>query len=313
MGKFGVKIARGAVKVIGSFPLKVHYAFAGFITWILRDVMKYRNDVVMTNLARSFPEKKYDELRQISKEYYKHLGEIFVEAIWFGASDYKRLYKSGIVTITNPEVVNRVFENAPNTTVLFSHCGNWELLGGIIGYRTATGEKLAFDEEHIRVVYKELHSKFSDEFFRLNRVSALEKMGVECTVESMQILRYAIKNRREKRFYVYIADQFPYASLNYEVGQFLNQHTLGMLGGAGVAHKLGHGVLYMKMKRVERGRYEWTFETICDDASTMAPEDIMRMDWLAANVIGEIPSLEQLVDNAKAMVEIKGVEENTES
>ena len=126
------------------------------------------------------------------------------------------------------------------------------------------------------MVYKELHSKFSDEFFRLNRVSALEEMGVECTVESMQILRYAIKNRKEKRFYVYIADQFPYASLNYEVGQFLNQHTLGMLGGAGVAHKLGHGVLYMKMKRVKRGRYEMTFETICEDASTMSPEDMMR-------------------------------------
>ena len=276
MRKFGVNILRGLVKVVGRLPLKVHYWFAGFITWVLRDVVKYRYDVVMINLARSFPEKKYWELTPIADEFYKHLGELFVEAIWFGASDYKRLYKSGIVTITNPEVVNRVFENAPNTTVLFSHCGNWELLGGIIGYMTATGEKLAFDEEHIRVVYKELHSKFSDEFFRLNRVSALEKMGVECTVESMQILRYAIKNRREKRFYVYIADQFPYASLNYEVGQFLNQHTLGMLGGAGVAHKLGHGVLYMKMKRVERGRYEWTFETICDDASTMSPEDMMR-------------------------------------
>lgn len=276
MRKFGVNILRGLVKVVGRLPLKVHYWFAGFITWVLRDVVKYRYDVVMINLARSFPEKKYWELTPIADEFYKHLGELFVEAIWFGASDYKRLYKSGIVTITNPEVVNRVFENAPNTTVLFSHCGNWELLGGIIGYRTATGEKLAFDEEHIRVVYKELHSKFSDEFFRLNRVSALEKMGVECTVESMQILRYAIKNRNEKKIYVYIADQFPYASLNYEVGQFLNQHTLGMLGGAGVAHKLGHGVLYMKMKRVERGRYEWTFETICDDASTMAPEDIMR-------------------------------------
>ena len=276
MRKFGVNILRGLVKVVGRLPLKVHYWFAGFITWVLRDVVKYRYDVVMINLARSFPEKKYWELTPIADEFYKHLGELFVEAIWFGASDYKRLYKSGIVTITNPEVVNRVFENAPNTTVLFSHCGNWELLGGIIGYRTATGEKLAFDEEHVRVVYKELHSKFSDDFFRLNRVAALEKMGVECTVESMQILRYAIKNRREKRFYVYIADQFPYASLNYEVGQFLNQRTLGMLGGAGVAHKLGHGVLYMKMKRVERGRYEWTFETICDDASTMAPEDIMR-------------------------------------
>ena len=275
MGKFGVKIVRGAVKVVGSLPLKVHYAFAGFITWVLRDVMRYRNDVVLTNLARSFPDKKYHEIKQIYKEFYKHLGELFVEAIWFGASNYKRLYKSGIVTVTNPEVFNEVFENTPNTTVLFSHCGNWELLGGFLGYRTSTGVKMAMEEKHIRVVYKELHSKFSDEFFRLNRVNALETVGTECEIESSKILRTALKGRNEKAVYIYIADQYPYVSA-FHVGEFLSQPTLAMLGSAGVAHKLGHAVVYLKMKRVQRGKYEMTFIPICEDASKMTPEEIMR-------------------------------------
>ena len=275
MGKFGVKILRGAVKVVGSLPLKVHYAFAGFITWILRDVMRYRNDVVLTNLARSFPDKKYHEIKQIYKEFYKHLGELFVEAIWFGASNYKRLYKSGIVTVTNPEVFNEVFENTPNTTVLFSHCGNWELLGGFLGYRTSTGVKMAMEEKHIRVVYKELHSKFSDEFFRRNRVNALETVGTECEIESSKILRTALKGRNEKAVYIYIADQYPYGSA-FHVGEFLSQPTLAMLGSAGVAHKLGHAVVYLKMKRVQRGKYEMTFIPICEDASKMTPEEIMR-------------------------------------
>ena len=275
MGKFGVKIVRGAVKVVGSLPLKVHYAFAGFITWILRDVMRYRNDVVLTNLARSFPDKKYHEIKQIYKEFYKHLGELFVEAIWFGASNYKRLYKSGIVTVTNPEVFNEVFENTSNTTVLFSHCGNWELLGGFLGYRTSTGVKMAMEEKHIRVVYKELHSKFSDEFFRRNRVNALETVGTECEIESSKILRTALKGRNEKAVYIYIADQYPYVSA-FSVGEFLSQPTLAMLGSAGVAHKLGHAVVYLKMKRVQRGKYEMTFIPICEDASKMTPEEIMR-------------------------------------
>ena len=275
MGKFGVKIVRGAVKVVGSLPLKVHYAFAGFITWVLRDVMRYRNDVVLTNLARSFPDKKYHEIKQIYKEFYKHLGELFVEAIWFGASNYKRLYKSGIVTVTNPEVFNEVFEKTPNTTVLFSHCGNWELLGGFLGYRTSTGVKMAMEEKHIRVVYKELHSKFSDEFFRRNRVNALETVGTECEIESSKILRTALKGRNEKAVYIYIADQYPYVSA-FHVGEFLSQPTLAMLGSAGVAHKLGHAVVYLKMKRVQRGKYEMTFIPICEDASKMTPEEIMR-------------------------------------
>ena len=275
MRKFGVILARGAVKVIGSLPLKVHYFFAGLITWILRDVMRYRNDVVLTNLARSFPEKKYWDLKPIYDDFYKHLGELFVEAIWFGASDYKRLYKSGIVTVTNPEVFNQMFLNTPNTTVLFSHCGNWELLGGFLGYRTDTGEKIAIEEKHIKVVYKELHSKFSDEFFRRNRVNPLEKVGTECEIESSKILRTAIKNRNDKAVYIYIADQYPYMSA-YDVGEFLCQPTMAMLGSAGVAHKLGHGVVYLKMKRVQRGKYEMTFIPICEDASKMTPEEITR-------------------------------------
>ena len=275
MRKFAVKLARGAVKVIGRLPLKVHYFFAGLITWLLRDIMRYRNDVVLTNLARSFPEKKYWDLKPIYDEFYRHLGELFVEAIWFGASDYKRLYKSGIVTVTNPEVFNQMFLSTPNTTVLFSHCGNWELLGGFLGYRTATGEKIVIEEKHIRVVYKELHSKFSDEFFRRNRVNPLEKVGTECEIESSKILRTAIKHRNDKAVYIYIADQYPYMSA-YEVGEFLSQPTLAMLGSAGVAHKLGHGVVYLKMKRVRRGKYEMTFIPICEDASKMTPEEITR-------------------------------------
>lgn len=275
MGKFSVKIARGAVKVIGRLPLKVHYVFAGFITWILRDVMKYRNDVVMTNLARSFPEKKYDELTQISKEYYRHLGELFVEAIWFGASDYKRLCESGIVTITNPEVFNEAYKRSPSTTVMFSHCGNWEILGGLLGYPTTTGERLVIEEKHIRVVYKELHDKFSDEFFKINRITPLETVGTECEVESSRILRAALKSKDEKLMYIYIADQYPYVSA-HPVGEFLSQQTLAMLGSAGVAHKLGHAVVYLKMKRIQRGKYEMTFIPICEDASKITPEEITR-------------------------------------
>ena len=41
----------------------------------------------------------------------------------------------------------------------------------------------------------------------------------------------------------------------------------------------------------------------------MAPEDIMRMDWLVENVVGTIPSIDLLQEQAKAVVELKGVEE----
>lgn len=42
----------------------------------------------------------------------------------------------------------------------------------------------------------------------------------------------------------------------------------------------------------------------------MKPRDIMNMDWLVDNIIGNIPPMSEFIDNAKAVVELKGVEEN---
>lgn len=41
----------------------------------------------------------------------------------------------------------------------------------------------------------------------------------------------------------------------------------------------------------------------------MNPEDIMKMDYLVENIIGSIPDIDSLVEGAKEVVELKGVEE----
>ena len=127
------------------------------------------------------------------------------------------------------------------------------------------------------VVYKKLKNKVSDRVFALNRIAPLTEVGTECEVESSDILRYSIKNKDQKRVYIYPTDQAPYYKAGpYPIGKFMNQETNAMLGSVGVACKLSHSVMYMKMKRVERGRYEMTFIPICEDASVMKPEEIMR-------------------------------------
>jgi KDO2-lipid IV(A) lauroyltransferase len=63
-----------------------------------------------------------------------------------------------------------------------------------------------------------------------------------------------------------------------------------MIGSMGVACKLSHAVVYMKMKRLEQGRYEMTFIPICEDASKTTPEDILRRYYdLLEQEINETP------------------------
>jgi hypothetical protein len=39
----------------------------------------------------------------------------------------------------------------------------------------------------------------------------------------------------------------------------------------------------------------------------LSPEQIITMDWLVSNVIGDIPEFEELTDNAKAVVRLQGI------
>ena len=126
-------------------------------------------------------------------------------------------------------------------------------------------------------MYKKLSSAVSDEVFRRNRISPIGDGGEQCLVESTNILRYAISHRNEKMVYMYPADQAPYRYAGkHFIGDFMNQPTNAMQGSMGVACKLSHSVLYMQMKRVKRGLYEMTFIPICEDASQMTPEAILR-------------------------------------
>ena len=292
MNKLAVNIARFCIVALSKFPLKFHYFMGDLLSWTAKNLLRYRADVVWVNISRSFPQMKYKELKKVYNDFYRHLGEIFAETIWFGGSSYERLRKAGIVTLTNPEELNEMFDAAPGMTMLSTHCGNWELLGGLPDYRSAVDGKVSISEKQITVVYKKLSNDVSDEVFKRNRIAPLELVGTECEVESSNILRFAIKHKDEKRLYIYPTDQAPYKNAGkHSIGEFMHQPTNVMLGSVGVACKLAHAVVYMKMRRLERGRYEMTFIPICQDASKVSPEDLMRRYYdLLEQEINETPA-----------------------
>lgn len=277
MKKLCVYLVRCLIVMFSKLPLKFHYFMGDILAWFARDVLKYRSGVVWINLSRSFPDRKYKELKKIYNDFYRHLGEIFAEAIWFGGSSYSRLRRRGIVTVKNAAEVSALYESTPSMTVLSTHCGNWEILGGLLGYRSEDGTMLTVPESAISVVYKKMSNGISDRVFALNRIAPLEDAGVGCEVESHEILRYSIRHKDERRMYIYPTDQAPYKGAGkHPIGTFMCQQTSAMMGSVGVACKLSHSVMYMKMRRIRRERYEITFIPICRDASETTPEDIMR-------------------------------------
>ena len=130
MKKLGSIVLKGLMKILAAIPLGAAYRLSSFIKWLMKDLLHYRRDVVMTNLARSFPEKRYNEISNICDEFYNHLAELIVEAIWYGGCDSKRFNNAGILKVINPELTAELIEKSPSVMVMFAHTGNWELIGG---------------------------------------------------------------------------------------------------------------------------------------------------------------------------------------
>ncbi|MBR5396310.1 MAG: lysophospholipid acyltransferase family protein [Bacteroidales bacterium] len=278
--KIGTTLMKWLVRALGALPLGFHYACSGFFTWILKDVMRYRRDVVMANLSRSFPEKKYSELESLSDGFYRHFGRLLAETVWFGGCrNPERLRRQHLVEFSNLEVCEAAYENSPGVVLLNSHFGNWELTGGFLSYdyRPEAERKVLFSMEDMAVVYKPLKSRMWDEIMCDNRCAPILRDGFKGYVPTEKVLRFAVGHGDRKMLYVFPTDQCPYkGAASNDTVDFMHQPTKTMLGGASIAHKFGYSVLYMSIAPVSKGCYEWGFTEICRDASKMTPHEIMQ-------------------------------------
>lgn len=271
----GVKMMTGVLKLLALQPLKVQYFWSGLFYRIMKNIFRYRRDVTMINLARSFPDKKYGELSEIASRSYSHLADLITESIWFaGSGNLKRLHDSHIFEISNPDLLNEFFENTKSVVILNSHRGNWEFTGGMFQY--FYGIDPVFGEKDLSVVYKKMKSPFWDKIFAANRCSPVQDKSADCYLESSGIMRYVITNKLKRKIYVFPTDQYPYSnSAPHKVNDFMHQPTSSMTGGAAIARKFGFSVLYMSTDIVSRGHYSVTFKEICRDASSMTVEEVM--------------------------------------
>lgn len=281
----GVALVWGLLGLFARLPLGFHLRLFRAVSWYLEKIHHYRRDELMINLSRSFPEKKYKELKTIRHEVYVHLGDLMAEAIWMSGCRGKkgrglrRFHRSHIVEVLNVKDMNELYDESPSIMILCGHLGNWEILPGLM--------EMNYDEEHpwharardLAFVYKEVHSHLWDRIIARNRglIIKLRDPDYDGYQDSNRMLRYALEHRSEKRLYVFPADQFPYkGAVRHDIGTFMNQPTMAMLGGPALAAKLGMAVVYTRWTRIRRGRYTIEFVPITRNAKEMDPLEISR-------------------------------------
>ncbi|MCP4313741.1 MAG: lysophospholipid acyltransferase family protein [Bacteroidetes bacterium] len=259
-----------------TFPERILYLLSDLLYLLMYHVAGYRKEVVFDNLGKAFPEYDNAEIRRIAKKFYRHLCDLFLEsAVSHFYSESKALKK---ITYINPELLNELHGTGKQVMAVLGHYGNWEYLSTL---------GLAIDYPVV-AIYKPLRNKHFDRIAQRNRNS----FGV-ITVPMDKIARQLIdyKRRKEPVLTLFLADQRPQFNQIQYWTKFLGLDTPLYLGTEKLARKLDAAVVFIKIRKKSRGRYEVEFELICEEPGKLEPYAITESHVrILENLIREDPA-----------------------
>jgi len=277
---FGNTIAYALLRsfawLLSWMPLCVHRFNGKVLGWLVGDVIGYRKKVVEQNLANSFPSMSPEERADVCRRFYTHLCTIFCEAFWFGSTtSYRRLDKSDINMVSNPEVLSEFYIEGRSVMILAAHTGNFEVMSSLPWAIDKVCSVPVYREKDMVCTYKKLSNPVWDKFMRINRTASVrDKKHYDGNVESDHVMLYVVRHRSEAKMYIFITDQYPYGKTGQVPVRFMGQDTFSMIGGVSLAQAMHMPVVYMGMSCRPEGGYKTSFTVICKDA---AQEDVAEI------------------------------------
>jgi len=218
----------------------------------------YRINTVKKNLNLVFPEKSEDEINDITKKFYHHLCDMIVESI--KSLTISEAEMKAHFTFTNVDEIHKLEKANKSIVLMCAHYGSWEWIFILQKHINHNGY----------AIYKRLANKYFDRLVK--RIRAKYNSHLITTKETIPILTKA-KNRGELTINGFISDQSPKANKAFHWNEFMGIKVPVHTGAEMLAKKLDMAVVFFKVKKIKRGFYETTFETI-----TLNPKEYKDYD-----------------------------------
>ncbi len=249
------------LKLLSLLPFSVLYLISDGLNFILYRLIGYRVAVVRENLKNSFPEKSAEELRKIERDFFKHLGDLFVETIK-GMSISAEQMKKRMANLDQHHY-DTLFNQEQSAIIVMSHCGNWEwicLMSQIVC------------QQRVQCIYKSLSNSGFDRWM----FSIRSKFGAN-PIPMEQTLRVLDANKSVVTVNAFIGDQNPSSGKGAYWAEFLHQDTPFMMGPEKIAKKFNMPLYYLSSRKVRRGYYEAQTVPLCLEPSSMPDGEITRL------------------------------------
>jgi len=224
--------------------LRAYYVIAGVVAWIAHRLLGFRRSVIRGNLSRSFPELPVARLREIEREFIRRQGELAAEVLYASRIGPDELRER--VTLANPDLLASAA--APRPLILVgAHHGNFEWMLQRVSLEL--GERLVG-------LYKPISNARVDAWFLRMRARFGARM-----IAAKSLLQ-ELARFRDAAGIGFLADQVPRTSPEKHWMEFLGQDTAFFMGPELLARALRSPACIVRMRRLERGRYELEFEPL---------------------------------------------------
>ena len=236
--------------IIGLLPFKLMYLLSDFLSFILLRVVKYRVDVVRYNLKSSNLKLTEKNIKKLIKNFYSHFCDIYLEMIKLDRMNKIDVEKR--LKVLNPEIANKYLKEDKSVILLVSHYGGYEwctALDYFFEYKVAAIYTPLKDMEleNLTIKSRARHGmKLISRYNALNDIRDLEKSG-------------------SNYMYGFMADQSPQIrKINYWT-KFLGVEVPAFTGAERMAKELNIPVVFAKMSKLSRGKYEMRLELIAEN------------------------------------------------
>jgi KDO2-lipid IV(A) lauroyltransferase len=234
------------------------YGLSDFVSWLLRDVIKYRRNVVEENLRLSCLKVSETERENLIYEIYRNLSDILLEGIKSFSMSKKQVLNRH--KVLNPEILDSYAKAGKSVILVTGHLGNWEWGSLSAGLQTS-----------LRIVgfYKPMKNKLINAFIRRSRA----RFGTELAPIRQTSLSFE-KFADKPSMFLMAADQNPTkVNLAYWT-HFLGRETAFLHGPEKHAINNNHPVVFTEINRVKRGYYELVISELVNNPSTCTPGEI---------------------------------------
>ncbi len=228
------------IRLLGKLPFWVLYSLSSVISAFLYYVIGYRKKVIRENLRNSFPDKKEDEIRKITREFYTRFSDYAVETLKVLEMTPEQL--NDRVEVEFDTQLRKDILDKQSIVILTSHQFNWEW--------AMHATKLHMDFP-VEAVYQRLQNKGFDKYMYESR----HHFGI-IMIEKGSIVKHTLGTRNEFKALALLADQRPAKDGQKFWSNFLHQDTPFVQGPSILAQVLNAPVYLHNVKRVKRGYYK---------------------------------------------------------